>query len=189
MPAKRSRATALRAISTNGSTLRPHSFGTEPSPVSAGRRRAARSTKQTGGANQYVCGIERNQNGRYNVRIRALLGAEGRGGWTLAVYFLASSFNAAMKKLEESLQHLQKNEEKLRFWAVERTDDPNLAGDLLEGFGLWLDRRQQFPRKAAELAVTRGRPVAASMLAGARRILAESLAQERPAGSHALASD
>ena len=54
----------------------------------------------------------------------------------LPVYFLASSFNGAMKKLEESLQLLQKNEASLRFWGVERSDDPNLAGDLLQEFGL-----------------------------------------------------
>jgi len=129
MSLKRSRATTLRAIAATGSSLRTPSFGTEASPVSAARRRV-QSRKHAGGANRYICAIERNQNGRYNVRIQALLGAEGRGGWTLAVYFLASSFNAGMKKLEESLQHLQKNEEQLRFWAVERTDDPNLAGDL-----------------------------------------------------------
>jgi len=97
--------------------------------------------------NRYVCGVERNQNGKYNVRVHAAFNPSGRDGWALAVYFLASSFNAAMKKLEESLQVLQKNEDRLRFWAVERTDDPNLAGDFLKEFGLWLDRRQDFPRK------------------------------------------
>jgi len=188
MPMKRPRANTLRAISVSGGSLQRGSLGSKRSPVSAIRSKI-KFPREGARANKYICAMERNQNGRYNVRIQAQLGAEGRGGWTLAVYFLASSFNAAMKKLEESLQHLQKNEEKLRFWAVERTDDPNLAGDLLEGFGLWLDRRQQFPRKAAELAVFGGRHVPASMLAGARRILAESLTQERPVGSHALASD
>ena len=107
--------------------------------------------------------MERNQNGKYNIRIRVLFGA---GGWSLSVYFLASSFNAAMKKLEQSLQLLQKNEERLRFWGVERSDDPNLAGDLLQEFGLWLDRRREFPRKVAELTLPGERVVAAS-LAGA----------------------
>jgi hypothetical protein len=92
-----------------------------------------------------------------------------------------------MKKLEESLQHLQRNEERLRFWAVERTDDPNLAGDFLQEFGLWLDRRKEFPRKVAELGVPRERAVPASLLAPVRRILADSVAQERP--SPALAGD
>jgi hypothetical protein len=98
----------------------------------------------------------------------------------LPIYFLASSFNAAMKKLEEALQLLQKNEERLRFWGVERSDDPNVAGDLLREFGLWLDRRKEFPRKIAEVGVQRERPVPASLLAPVRRILADSVSQERP---------
>jgi hypothetical protein len=137
-------------------------------------------------ANEYRCAIEKNQNGKYNVRVRAAFGNGASGGWTLPVYFLASSFNAAMKKLEESLQALQKNEEKLRFWGVERTDDPNMAGDLLGEFGLWLDRRRDFPRKAAEIGVARERPVPAAMLAPLRRVLADSVTQERVS---ALAGD
>jgi hypothetical protein len=139
--------------------------------------RGTMSAKNPASANEYICAIERNQNGKYSVRVRAVF---GRNGWTLPVYFLASSFNAAMKKLEESLQHLQKSEESLRFWGVERTDDPNLAGDFLREYGLWLDRRKEFPRKAAELGVPRERPVPASLLAPVRRILADSMAQERP---------
>ncbi|MGA9887541.1 MAG: hypothetical protein WBQ31_08585, partial [Candidatus Acidiferrales bacterium] len=108
--------------------------------------------------NLYHCAMERNQNGKYNIRIRVLF---GEGGWSLSVYFLASSFNAAMKKLEQSLQLLQKNEDRLRFWGVERSDDPNLAGDLLQEFGLWLDRRREFPRKVAELNLPGERAVAA----------------------------
>jgi len=159
------------------------------------------SGKSTANANEYVCAIERNQNGKYNVRVRATFapargvaedGQESRGPWTLTVYFLASSFNAAMKKLEQSLQLLQKNEERLRFWGVERTDDPKMAGDLLQEFGLWLDRRRDFPRKVAELGVPRERPVPASMLAPLRRVLADSIAPERPVDrdrDRALASD
>jgi hypothetical protein len=151
-------------------------------------------------ANQYVCAVERNQNGKYSVRVRAIFGPgtldaqdaepgqNGQRGWSLPVYFLASSFNGAMKKLEASLQLLQKNEDRLRFWGVERTDDPNVAGDLLQEFGLWLDRRREFPRRVAELGVTRERPVPAAMLAPVRRILADSVAQERPV-DRSLASD
>ena len=165
------------------------------------KSRSTMSAKHVTSANEYFCAIERNQNGKYTVRVRAMfapgtLDAEnGRQasktnhrGWTLPVYFLASSFNAAMKKLEESLQFLQKNEERLRFWGVERTDDPNMAGDLLHDLGIWLDRRRDFPRKIAELDIPRERPVPASMLAPVRRILADSVAQERPA-ERALAGD
>lgn len=147
-----------------------------------GKLRGAMSAKSKAGANDYICAIERNQNGKYNVRVRVIFGGRGQCDWTLSVYFLASSFSGAIKKLEESLQLLQKNEERLRFWAVERTDDPNLAGDLLQEFGLWLDRRREYPRKIAELTISRARPVPASMLAPVRRILADSMAQERPAG-------
>ena len=121
--------------------------------------------------NEYSCGIEKTQNGKYNVRVRAAFASPAAAPWTLRLYFLASSFNAAMKKLEEALQLLQKNEEKLRFWAVERTDDPNFAGDLLREFGLWLDRRHDFPRKIAELSILVERQVPASQLAQVRRTL------------------
>lgn len=126
--------------------------------------------------NSYQCAMERNQNGKYNIRIRATF---AKGAWSLSTYFLASSFNAAMKKLEEALQLLQKNEERLRFWGVERTDDPNMAGDILQDFGLWLDRRREFPRKVADLSVAAERSVPASMLAPVRRTLADSVSQER----------
>ena len=145
--------------------------------VTAEKLRSAVSTKHTSSGNEYLCAIEKNQNGKYNVRVRAVFGHDG---WSLPVYFLASSFNAAMKKLEEALQLLQKNEERLRFWGVERSDDPNVAGDLLREFGLWLDRRKEFPRKIAEVGVQRERPVPASLLAPVRRILADSVSQERP---------
>jgi hypothetical protein len=160
--------------------------------------------KATAKSNEYVCAIERNQNGKYNVRVRATFGppakgsngdgaeSAGQGSWTLPVYFLASSFNGAMKKLEEALQMLQKNEEKLRFWGVERTDDPKLTGDLLRESGLRLDRRKDFPRKVAELGVPRERAVPASMLAPLRRVLADSIAPERPVDrerDRALAGD
>ena len=191
MPTKRSRATSFGTLAAAVRSIGDASHGTKPGVISV-KRSGAMSPKQTANANDYICAIERNQNGKYNVRVRAVFGVGGQNRWTLPVYFLASSFNAAMRKLEESLHLLQKSEERLRFWAVERTDDPNLAGDLLEEFGLWLDRRGQFPRKAAELTVLRERSVPASMLAAARRILADSVAQERPAGGQrgqALASD
>jgi hypothetical protein len=160
------------------------------------------SGKSGSRGNRYLCALERNQNGKYNIRVRAIFGpgdraanrdgqpvGDGNTGWNLPVYFLASSFNAAMKKLEESLQLLQKNEERLRFWGLERSDDPNVAGELLQEFGLWLDRRRDFPRKTAEISAASERPVTASALASVRRVLADSLAQERPAGRPALAGD
>ena len=134
---------------------------------------AARSTLSE---NEYRCAIERNQNGKYTVRVLASFGGTR---WTLAVYFVASTFNAAMKKLEETLQLLQKDEERLWFWSRERSDDPQLAGDLLEVHGLQLDRRTRFPRKTAGVGVARERAVPAAALAPMRRILAESIEEAR----------
>jgi len=140
------------------------------------RPKGTMPAKSNASANRYLCAIEKNQSGKYDVRVRAVF---SRDGWTLPVYFLASSFNTAMKKLEESLQLLQKNEEKLRFWGVERTDDPNLAGDLLKEIGLSLDRRKDLPRKIAELSVAREKAVSSSTLASVRRVLADSLTEGR----------
>jgi hypothetical protein len=176
MREKRSKASRLASFSAADKKRRQESRAVEFG-VTAEKLRSAVSTKPTSSGNEYLCAIEKNQNGKYNVRVRAVFGHDG---WSLPVYFLASSFNAAMKKLEEALQLLQKNEERLRFWGVERSDDPNVAGDLLLEFGLWLDRRKEFPRKVAELGVQRERSVPASLLAPIRRILADSISQARP---------
>src|SRR5712671_87992 len=78
--------------------------------------------------NEYQCTIEVNQNGKYCVRVRAVF---TRKAWTLPVYFLASTFDGAMTKLEKTLQFLQQQEEKLWFWGVERSDDPKFSGELV----------------------------------------------------------
>jgi len=199
MPTKRSKINRLEIVAPGSREARVGAVQPAFGVISGNAK--LKNVMPTKSANEYLCAIERNQNGKYNVRVRAVFapatrdsgnGRESnnhRSGWMLPVYFLASSFNAAMKKLEESLQLLQKNEARLRFWGVERTDDPNLAGDLLQEFGLWLDRRREFPRKVAELDVPRERPVPASMLAPIRRILADSVAQERPVDRAAVAGD
>lgn len=161
--------------------------------ISQGKRRRA---------NEYHCAIERTQNRKYNVRLRAVFGPSPTGGdsaassstrrrtgWTVSAYFLASSFDVAMKKLAQSLQLLQKNEERLRFWGVERSDDPNMAGDLLGEFGLWLDRRKDFPRKTAEFRIPPERVISTAALAPVRRILADSIAERRPIYRMQLAGD
>ena len=122
--------------------------------------------------NEYRCSIETNQNGKYCLRVRASF---ARHSWVLSVYFLVSSFDRAMKKLEESLQFLQRHEERLWFWCVDRTDDPNLAEELLREAGLRRDRRGEFPRKATSLSLPPERPVPAFLLAPVRRGLADAV--------------
>jgi len=179
MPAKRSHSGGVQIRSVAGRE-RNRASHTAAFGIITGNERSKSTmpAKSNASANRYLCAIEKNQSGKYDVRIRAVF---SRDGWTLPVYFLASSFNSAMKKLEESLQLLQKNEERLRFWGVERTDDPNLAGDLLKEVSLSLDRRKDLPRKIAEFGVAREKAVPSSTLASVRRVLADSLTEGRMA--------
>ena len=126
--------------------------------------------------NDYRCSMERNQSGKYCVRIQVRY---PRHAWTLGVYFLASSFDRAMKKLEECLDFLQRNEEKLWFWGVDRAEDLGFSAEFLKEAGLRLDRRTEFPRKATSLSVAPEKDVPAFALAPIRRGLAESLEMPR----------
>ena len=126
--------------------------------------------------NDYRCSIEKNQNGKYCVRIRVQY---PRHAWSLGTFFLASSFDRAMKKLEESLHFLQRNEEKLWFWGVDRAEDMGFSAEFLREAGLHLDRRVEFPRKAAALSLEPDRAAPASALGFVRRGLAESVESGR----------
>ena len=128
--------------------------------------------------NDYRCSIERNQSGKYCVR---LLVRYPRHSWTLGVYFLASSFDRAMKKLEESLDFLQRHEEKLWFWGVDRAEDMGFSAEFLKEAGLKLDRRAEFPRKATSVLLPPEREVPAFVLGSMRRGLAESVELSRSA--------
>ncbi len=126
--------------------------------------------------NDYRCSIEKNQGGKYCVRIRVHY---PRHAWSLGVFFLASSFDRAMKKLEESLDFLQRNEEKLWFWGVDRAEDMGFSAEFLKEAGMRLDNRTEFPRKAANLTVAPERAVPAFVLGPVRRGLAESVEAAR----------
>jgi len=127
--------------------------------------------------NDYRCSIERNQAGKYCVRIRVRY---PRHAWLLGVFYLASNFDKAMKKLEESLDFLQRHEEKLWFWGVDRAEDMGFSAEFLREAGLRLDRRLEFPPKGANLALAPERSVPAFVLGPVRRGLAESMASARP---------
>src|SRR5438270_9438637 len=126
--------------------------------------------------NDYRCSIERNQVGKYCVRVQVHY---PRHAWDLNVYFLASSFDRAMKKLEEGLDFLQRNEEKLWFWGVDRAEDLGFSAEFLKEAGLVLDRRQEFPRKAASVSVVPEREVRAYALGPVLRGLAEAMGAAR----------
>src|ERR1700682_6810073 len=126
--------------------------------------------------NDYRCSMEKNQSGKYCVRIRVRY---PRHAWNLGVFFLASSFDRAMKKLEESLDFLQRHEEKLWFWGVDRAEDMGFSAEFLREVGMRLAKRPDFPRKAANLTVAPERSVPAFVLGPIRRGLAESVEAPR----------
>lgn len=122
--------------------------------------------------NDYRCSMERNQSGKYCVRIQVRY---PRHAWTLGVFFLASSFDRAMKKLEDALDFLQRQEEKLWFWGVDRAEDMGFSAEFLKDAGLKLDRRAEFPSKATSISLIPEREVPAFVLGPMRRGLAESV--------------
>lgn len=134
------------------------------------------TTRTSSVRNDYRCSMERNQSGKYCVRIQVFY---PRHAWTLAVFFLASSFDRAMKKLRESLAFLQRQEEKLWFWGVDRAEDMGFSAEFLREAGLKLDHRIEFPRKATSLSLPPEREVPAFLLGPVRRGLAELVEAER----------
>jgi hypothetical protein len=132
--------------------------------------------------NEYRCCIEMNQNGKYCMRIRVRF---VRHSWELPVYFLASTFDRAIRRLEQAVQFLQREEDRLWFWGVDRSDDPNVSADMLREGGLNLDRRGDFPRHSERLMVAPEQPVSAFLLASLRRSLVESVVTHRQAAAAA----
>ena len=137
-------------------------------------------TRTTSSRNEYRCSIERNQSGKYCVRLRAYY---PRHAWTLNVYFLASSFDRAIKRLEEALDFLQRQEDKLWFWGVERAEDMGFSAEFLRQAGMRLDRRNEFPKRATSVTLAPEREVPASVLGPMRRGLAESVDSVRTAAA------
>ena len=136
--------------------------------------------------NEYSCCVEINQNGKYCVRIRTHF---ARHNWDLPVYFLASTFDRAIRRLEQALQYLQREEDRLWFWGVDRSDDPNVAADMLRASGLNLDRRGDFPHRAEQLALGPEQPVSPFQMAPLRRGLAQSVGSGRAAAAAAGGGD
>ncbi|PYT98911.1 MAG: hypothetical protein DMG38_13570 [Acidobacteria bacterium] len=106
-----------------------------------------------------------------------------RHAWTLNVYFLAASFDRAMKRLEEALDFLQRQEEKLWFWGVDRAEDMGFSAEFLREAGMKLDRRNEFPKRATSVSLAPEREVPASVLGPMRRGLAESVDLVRAAAA------
>lgn len=138
------------------------------------------ATRITASRNEYRCSMERNQSGKYCVRLRVYY---PRHAWTLNVYFLAGSFDRSMKKLEEALDFLQRQEDKLWFWGVDRAEDMGFSAEFLKQAGMRLDRRMEFPKRATSVTLAPEREVPASVLGPMRRGLAEAVDVVRAAAA------
>jgi len=154
---RRTRKSVRRFTSASKRTAKPRPA--PPKKLGATRRPNSQS-------NQYRCSIEKNQSGKFGGRIRAHF---ARQDWDLNVYFVASSLSRAVQKLEQSLRFLQTNEERLWFWGVDRSDDPNFAAELLDDAGLKLDQRAEFPRRSVLIAIAPDRSLLADTLALVRQ--------------------
>jgi hypothetical protein len=126
--------------------------------------------------NEYRCCIETNNRGKYCVRVRVRF---LRHGWSLPVYFLTSTLERAVRKLEQTLQLLQTQEDRLWFWCVDRSADPYVSDDMLREVGLRLDRRVEFPRRTENIAVAPEQRIPVGRLAPVQRALAESIGSGR----------
>jgi hypothetical protein len=148
-------------------------------PAPAPPKKLAATRRPNSQSNQYRCSIERNQAGKFGGRIRAHF---ARQDWDLNIYFVASSLPRAVQKLEQSLRFLQMNEERLWFWGVDRSDDPNFAAELLSEAGLKLDLRAEFPRRSALIAIAPDRDLLADTLAVVRKEFGRLNVRVRPGG-------
>jgi hypothetical protein len=178
-----------RATSSRTSSLRAErSPRNDARSLSSGSRRVSKlapalpkklgaTRRPNSQSNQYRCSIEKNQAGKFGGRIRAHF---ARQDWDLKVYFVAASLARAVQKLEQSLRFLQMNEERLWFWGVDRSDDPNFAAELLEEAGLKLDQRAEFPRRSAFIAIAPDRDLLTDTLALIRQEFGKLNVRERP---------
>jgi hypothetical protein len=148
--ASNSSSFSSRRRSRRGANARVNTARRVSKPSFAPPKKLAATRRPNSQSNQYRCSLEKNQAGKQTGRIRAHF---ARQGWDLNVYFVASSIPRAVQKLEQSLRFLQSNEERLWFWGVDRSDDPNFAAELLSEAGLKLDLRAEFPRRSTLIAI------------------------------------
>lgn len=128
---------------------------------------------RTAPRNTYRVGVEPNQVGKYEVRLEARY---GESGWSLRVYFLASTPERLLGRLQSVLRFLQRQEEELWMWGSNPSDRSLLFEELLRSAGLELDRRKESPRAAVVLTARPGEAFRPLQLAELKRKLGERLA-------------
>lgn len=125
--------------------------------------------------NTYRINAEVNRAGRYEVRIEARYAATG---WTLRVFLVASTPERLLARLQSVLRYLQRQEEELWLWGSNSSDRTLLFDELMQGAGLELDRRKDFPRAAVVVSVRPGATFRPLQLAEMKRKLTARLAPQ-----------
>jgi len=137
------------------------------------------ATRTSSVRNDYRCSIERNQSGKYCVRLQVHY---PRHAWNLSVFFLAGSFDRAMKRLEEALDFLQRQEEKRGsgVWTAPKTWAFRPSSSRMR-----VEARPPFriSKKGHQRIAGPGAPVPAFVLGPMRRGLAESVEVARSAAA------
>lgn len=123
--------------------------------------------------NTYRISVEPNQAGKHEVRLEARF---GESAWSLRVYFLSSTPERLLARLQNVLRYLQRHEEELWMWGSNASDRSLLFDELLREAGLELDRRKDFPRSAVVLAARPGEAFRPLQLAELKRKLDSRLA-------------
>src|SRR5579863_2009302 len=149
-------------------------------PTLIGSRARNGHKKTNGRMNHYLCSLEKNQAGKFALRIRARF---ARQNWLLSVYSVSATFDQAMRKLEQTLRFMQRSEERLWFWGIDRSDDPNFAADLLGTEGLKVDRRSEFPAHSVAVMLAPDRPVHGELLQPVRRDFSQTREMARSASA------
>lgn len=123
--------------------------------------------------NTYRISVERNQAGRYTARVQARY---RDSGWTLRVFFIASTPERLVSHLQSVLRYLQRQEEALWMWGSNPSDRGLFFGELLSDAGLELDHRREFPRGAVVVTAEPGASFRPLQLAELKRRLVQRLA-------------
>ncbi|MFQ5776932.1 MAG: hypothetical protein ACE5IP_02875 [Terriglobia bacterium] len=123
--------------------------------------------------NTFRINAEVNRAGRYELRVEARYAGTG---WCLRVFFVASTPERLLSRLQSALRYLQRREEELWLWGSNASDRSLLFEELMHGAGVELDRRSEFPRAGVVLRARPGAAFRPLQLAEVKRKLLARLA-------------
>lgn len=141
--------------------------------------------RRTAPRNIFRLNADVNRAGRYEFRLEARY---AETGWCLRVFFVASTPERLVTRLQSALRYLQRQEEELWLWGSNASDRSLLFDELMRGAGVELDRRREFPRGGVVIQARPGEAFRPLQLAEVKRKLLARLApRPRVASTRRLA--